>query len=50
MTPARLRSRWKDRIYLFAVVSVLVYPSVGFFAWSWVYVVSGVLTRGRGRS
>jgi CDP-diacylglycerol--serine O-phosphatidyltransferase len=49
LTPARLRTHWKDRIYLAAVVSVLVYPSVGFFVWSWVYVLHGLLTRRRAR-
>jgi CDP-diacylglycerol--serine O-phosphatidyltransferase len=50
LTPARLRHRWKDRIYLSAVVSVLVYPSIAFFAWSWVYVLHGlVATLRRGR-
>src|SRR5207302_1672584 len=32
LTPRRLRSRWQDRIYLAAVLSVLVYPSIAFFA------------------
>ena len=44
LTPRRLRTRWQDRIYLAAVLSVLVYPSLAFFVWASVYVLHGLVT------